>query len=168
MWSWIILGLIYFMIRGVAIYNEIIAAGAYDFKAIISQLLPVVILTISYVGTGTTLKWAGKQLWDADIYNFLIAQRAFHEAHEDIANNRAALWQMIETLQKYNDNYISLDKQYEDIKNSIRKSEKATMATITGKVIAANPSIDPVDANLVMDRVLEERDNENEKIHKNQ
>lgn len=72
---------------------------------------------------------------------------------------------MIENLQKYNDNYVSLNKQYEKHKDNIRKNEKSTMARILSKVIASNPSIDPSDANRVMENVLAERDHENEKIH---
>ena len=165
MWSWIVLGLVYFLIRFVAIYNEVLLPGNYDFKSIISQLLPVIILTISYVGTGTTIEWASKQLFDINITNYLNTRKAFHIEHARIANNHAALWEMIENLQKYNDNYVSLDKQYGKHKDNIRKNEKSTMARIVSKVIAANSSIDPSDANQVMENVLAERDRENEKIH---
>ena len=139
--------------------------GDFEFSAIIGQLLPVIILTISYVGTGTTLEWAGRQLWDVNVVNFLRSQKAFHADHAKIANNHAALWEMIENLQKYRENYTSLDKQYEKHKDNIRKNEKSTMARIVSKVIANNPSIDPVDANRVMEDVLAERDHENEKLH---
>ena len=165
MWSWIVLGIVYFLIRFIAIYNEIIKPGDFEFSAIIGQLLPVIILTISYVGTGTTLEWAGRQLWDVNVVNFLRSQKAFHADHAKIANNHAALWEMIENLQKYRENYTSLDKQYEKHKDNIRKNEKSTMARIVSKVIANNPSIDPVDANRVMEDVLAERDHENEKLH---
>ena len=165
MWSWIVLGIVYFLIRFVAIYNEVIKPGNFDFSSIIGQLLPIIILTISYVGTGTTLEWAGKQLWDINIITYLKTQKVFHEEHAKIANNHAALWEMIENLQKYNENYISLDKQYEKHKDNIRKNEKSTMARIVSKVIANNPSIDPSDANRVMEAVLAERDQENAKNH---
>lgn len=165
MWSWIVLGLVYFLIRLVAIYNEIILPKDFDFSAIISQLLPVIILTISYIGTGTTIEWASKQLFDINVTNYIKTKKAFHEEHAKIANNHAALWEMIENLQKYKDNYVSLDKQYEKHKDNIRKNEKSTMARIVSKVIASNPSINPGDANRVMENVLAERDHENEKIH---
>ena len=165
MWIWIVLGIVYFLIRCVSIYHEVYLPKKFDFGAIIDQLLPIIILTISYVGTGTTLEWAGKQLWDIDIVNYLKAKKIFHEENAKIANNSAVLWEMIENLRKYNDNYISLDKQYNKHKDNIRKIEKSTMARIVGKVIASNPSISPDDANGVMEAVLSERDVENEKAH---
>ena len=165
MWSWVILGMVYFLIRFIAIYNIIIKPGDFEFSAIISQLLPIIILTISYVGTGTTIEWASRQLWDINVTNFLRTQKVFHSEHSKISNNNAALWEMVENLQKYNDNYVALDKQYEKHKDNIRKNEKSTMARILSKVIALNPSIDPSDANRVMEEVLAERDYENAKNH---
>lgn len=162
-WSWVVMGLVYAGIRGYAIYQAISTDGA-TIENIMMQTLEVVILTISFVGTGTLIKWAAAELWDKDIQNYLNSKKDFEEQNSDLANNKAAIWEMVKTLENYDENYRLLDKQYLKHREGIRKVEHSVMNQIVMKTIVNYP-IDPLDAEQVMNNVLEKRDKINEKAH---
>ena len=163
--GWIFLGFAYAVIRSVSFVNNVVFDGDWSFDAIIREAVPVIILTISYVGTGTMLQWAGAQLWDNDIVNYLRSKEEFKREHTMIANNYASITAMIKSLREYDSNYDCLENQYIKHLDKIRKNEKSTMSLIVAKTIAKFPEITPEYANQVMDEVLAERDSTNERAH---
>lgn len=166
--GWISLGVAYAAIRSISFINGIIIENDWSFDAIMGQLVPAIVLTISYVGTGTMLEWAGSRLWDLDVVNYLEAKKAFKQSHAKIINNRAVILEMQKRLQEYEKNYTSLDHQYEIHMEKINKSERATMALIVAKTIADHPEISPNACDDVMRAVLKERDSQNERAHSKQ
>lgn len=168
--GWILLGFVYLVLRGMAISKVVQGFGDgltenEQISAIASQLIKIVILSISYIGTGTMIKWAAEQLWDADTERYRKAKATFELENRRIAKNGAVIDGMIKTLEEYGDNYRSLGKQYDNIKSNINEIERSTMAQIVERTIAEHSDIDPVDAREVMNIVLEEREKENEKHH---
>lgn len=162
-WGWIIMGFVYILIRAYGTYLEIQQKGT-GLDNIVLQITYAVILTFSYIGSGTIIKWAAAQLWDKDITNYLASKKEFEEQNEDLANNKAAIWDMVKTFENYDENFKLLDRQYNKCKENIRKVEHSVMSQIVMKTIAEYP-IDPIDAEKVMTNVLEKRDQENERAH---
>lgn len=165
MYGWIFLGIAYAIIRSISFVDGIVIDNDWSFDAIMEQLVPVIVLTISYVGTGTMLEWAGSKLWDIDVVNYLESKKAFKRAHAKIIKNRAALLEMAKRLREYKKNYESLDHQYSINLKKIRKNDYSTMSLIAAKTIADYPEITPSAANKVMNEILEERDCQNERAH---
>lgn len=163
--GWVFLGLAYFMLRTIPFVNEIVLPGKWEFSPIMKQLGPVLILAISYIGTGTAIEWAANQLWDLDVVKYLKTKKEFEAQEELIANNRSALLKMIKDLEEYDNNYTILDKQYDACAKKIFKYEQATLNMIAGKTKELNPSIDPEAVNTIMEAVLAKRANKNEKSH---
>ena len=165
MFGWIFLGIAYAVIRSISFIDNIVIDNDWSYDAIMEQLVPVIVLTISYVGTGSMLEWAGSKLWDIDVVNYYESKKAFKLAHVKIVNNRAIIMEMSKRLREYEKNYKSLDHQYDIHMKKIRKSESSTMSLIVAKTIADYPEITPTAANKVMSEVLEERDRQNERTH---
>ena len=163
--GWIVLGFGYAIVRSVSFIINVVFDNDWSFDAIMRELVPVIILTISYVGTGTMLQWAGAQLWDNDIVNYLRSKKEFKKEHTMMANNYASIAAMIKNLREYDSNYNCLEDQYNKHLDKIRKNEKSTMSLIVAKTIAKYPEITPEYANQVMDEVLAERDHINERAH---
>jgi hypothetical protein len=159
--AWIALGVIYAIIRA----SIIVSDSPDSIDDILGQAIIALFLTISYIGSGTTIQWAASQLFDADIANFRNAQKEFKKSSALINRNNAALWKMIDDLKKFKKNYEILDKQYDKEYDKIVKNERSVMAQIVGKTIAKNPAINPVNANEVMEEVLKEREVINKKNH---
>lgn len=168
MFGWIFLGIAYAAIRSISFVNEIVLRGDWSFNTIMEQLVPAIILTISYVGTGSMLEWAGAKIWDIDTVNYLDSKKAFKRAHSKIINNRAAILEMAKRLDEYQKNYDTLNHQYDIHMEKIRKNEHSTMSLVVAKTIADHPEISPTAANKVMDEVLEDRDRRNERAHSKQ
>ena len=170
-WGWVVMGVFYAIIRGYAIFNScdvLIKSGKEVSPAfVMEQAIPVILLTISYIGSGTLIKWAAVQLWDKDVMNYLNSKREFEEQNKELANNKAAIWDMVRTFENYDENFKLLDTQYEKHKESIRKVEHSVMSQIVMKTVTDYP-IDPIDAEKVMENVLAKRDQENEKLHDKQ
>ena len=165
MFGWIFLGVAYAAIRSISFVDGVVIDNDWSFDSIMEQLIPAIVLTISYVGTGSMLEWAGSKLWDIDVVNYLESRKAFKQAHAKIVNNRATILEMAKRLKEYGKSYESLDYQYDIHMQKIRKSEYSTMSLIVAKTIADYPEISPTAANKVMDEVLEERDRQNERAH---
>ena len=163
--GWIFLGLAYMVIRSISFVNNVVLDDEWDFNTVIAEIVPVIILSISYIGTGTMLQWAGKQLWDYDIVNYLKNKKAFKEEHTRIANNYSSITEMIKNLEEYDANYECLESQYKKHLEKIRKNEESTMSLIVAKTIAQYSEITPEYANQVMSEVLAERDQKNERAH---
>lgn len=168
MWGWILLGFAYAVIRSISFVDSIVIDNDWSFDTIMEQFVPVVVLTISYIGTGSMLEWAGSKLWDVDVVNYLQSRKAFKQAHRIIVNNRAAILEMAKRLREYEKNYETLNHQYDIHLKKIRKSEHSTMSLIAAKTIADYPEISPTAADKVMNDVLQERDRQNERSHSRQ
>ncbi len=166
--GWIFLGITYAALRSVSFVNNVVLCNDWSFDSIMEQLIPAIVLTISYVGTGTMLQWAGSRLWDYDAVNYLEARKAFKSAHAKVINNRVAILEMAKRLNEYGKNYTSLDHQYDIHMEKIRKNEHSTMSLIVAKTIADHPEISPTAANKVMNDVLGERDRQNARAHSKQ
>ena len=166
--SWVILGLVYAGIRVASMMVAMNSGEGDSTQNILGQILIMVILAVSYIGSGTAIQWASRQIFDADVKEYQEAKRKFTEAHRKISHRKAALKEVINVLDDYDQNFEALDKQYDKIKMAIVKSEKAVMAEVVGKTVTQNPTIDPVKAGEVMEEVLEEREVENEKLHAEQ
>lgn len=164
MWGWIVMGFVYILIRAYGTYLEIEKNGT-GLNNIMLQVTYAIVLTFSYVGSGTLIKWAATKLWDKDVVNYLTSKKEFEEQNEALANNKAAIWDMVKTFENYDENFKLLDKQYNKCKENIRKVEHSVMSQIVMKTIDEYP-IDPLDAEKVMENVLLKRDQENEKIHR--
>lgn len=163
MWTWIVMGVIYALIRAYGTYLAIEKSGA-DLDNIMLQVLYAVILAFSYIGTGTLIKWASAKLWNKDVVEFLQSKSEFEEQNAALANNSAAIWAKVKALEDFQENYDLLDRQYEENKENIRKVEHSVMGQIVMETIAKY-NIDPLDAEAVMKKVLAERDYENERTH---
>lgn len=166
--SWVILGLVYAGIRVSSMVLAINGEKGITVQTILGQVVIMVILAVSYIGSGTAIQWASRQVFDAEVKEYQEAKRKFTEAHNKISHRKAALQEVINVLGDYDQNFEALDKQYDKIKMAIVKSEKAVMAEIVGKTVKQNPVIDPVQAGKVMEEVLAEREKENEKLHAEQ
>ncbi len=166
-WGWIALGVAYMAIRSVSFVEDVIIDGDYSYESIMGQVIPVIVLTISYIGTGTMLQWAGSKIWDLDAVNFREAKKVFKESHAKVIKNHAAILEMAKRLDEFDKNYDSLNHQYNIHMDKIRKNEHSVMSLIVAKTIADNPEIidSPSEADNVMKKVLEERDRKNERAH---
>ena len=162
---WIFLGIVYALLRIASVYFEVIKPHDYSFGTITYQIFAICFLTASYLTTGFVLRHQSAKYWDPKITKYLDYKEEFEEENKNNAHNEAVLDKMVETLESYNENYESLDKQYNEIKDTIRKEEKSIMAQIVGKVIKEHQNVNPDHANLVMEKVLRERDAENAKSH---
>lgn len=163
---WVFLGIVYLFLRCSSFYFDIIAPGNYSFNAIAYQIFAIGYLTASYLITGLVLRHQASKYWDIDITNYLESKEKFDAENKKNAQNEAILSKMIETLEDYDENYVSLDKKYQVISDTIRKEEKSIMAQITSKVLKKHQDVDPDDADDVMQKILHERDIENEKSHR--
>lgn len=166
--GWIFLGVAYAAIRSISFVNNVVLDDDWSFEAIMEQLIPVIVLTISYMGTGFMLQWAGSKLWDLDVVNYLEYKKSFKTIHKKVIKNRATILEMEKRLREYEKNYDSLNHQYDIHMEKIRKNEQATMSLIVAKTIADHPEISPTAANKVMNEVLEERDRQNARAHSKQ
>ena len=166
--SWVILGLVYAGIRVASMALAMNSGEGDAVQNILGQIVIMAILAVSYIGSGTAIQWAARQIFDADVKEYQEAKKKFTEAHKKISHRKAALQEVINVLDDYDQNLVSLDRQYDKIKMAIMKSEKAVMAEIVGKTVTQNPEIDPVKAGEVMEEVLAERKKENEKLHAEQ
>ena len=168
MYGWIFLGIAYAILRSIAFYQNVIEVNDWSFEAIIEQLVPAIILAISYIGTGTMIQWASAKIWDIDVVNFLETRKAFKAAHAKIVNNKAVIKEMAKRLEEYSKNYDYLDHQYNIHMGKILKSEQSTISLIVAKTIAEHPEISPSEAENVKNMVLKERDIRNENAHAQQ
>lgn len=162
-WGWVVMGFVYFIIRAYGTSMEIANNGA-TVQNIMLQVTYFIVLTISYIGSGTLIKWAAEQLWDKDITNYLHSKKEFEELNSDLANNRAAILSLVRLFENYGDNFKELEDQYEKRRKIIREFERSTMNQIVEKTIVQY-GVDPIDARKVMERVLAERDQKNEREH---
>lgn len=163
MWTWIAMGVIYALIRTYGTYLAIMESGA-SLDNIMLQILYAVILAFSYICTGALIKRESAKLWDKDVVEYLESKREFEEQNAALANNSAAIWNKVKTLEDFQENYNLLDRQYEENKENIRKVEHSVMGQIVMETIAKY-NIDPLDAEAVMKNVLSERDHKNAKNH---
>ena len=85
------------------------------------------------------------------------SKKKFYRLHEELSSFSAHIKQTIGVLDRYDENYKTLDRQYEKIKTNILRAEKSAMSSIVGEVIKNHPEITPSDAHAVMEEVLERR-----------
>jgi hypothetical protein len=148
---WLAIGIMYAVIRAINIINKL---GNPELNWM-GETIQIVILAISYIGTGVLIQSSAREIWDAECVAFRKARKKFNRLHEDVADASADLHEDIGILKKYNMNYSALEHQKNKIEFAIRKSEKAVMADIVSMTCAKNPMISPVQANKVMEQVLD-------------
>ena len=149
---WLAIGIIYAVIRVINILKGIDNNPDFDW---IGEAVQIVILAISYIGTGFLIQASARDIWDAECRAFRKTRKKFNAIHEDVADASADLHEDIGILKKYNLNYEALDHQKNKIEYAITHSEKAVMADIVSMTCAKNPMISPIQANKVMELVLD-------------
>lgn len=149
--AWFAIGCMYAAIRTVNIVQNFNTEG-FNWTG---EIIQIVILAISYIGTGVLIQSSAREIWDADCVSFRKAKRNFDSLHADIADAAADLQESIGILRKYDSNYKSLDDQKKEIEMAIHKSEEAVMADIVAVTVSNNPMISPIAANKVKEQVLE-------------
>lgn len=150
---WIAIGAAYAAIRVMDLLNKMEANPEYD---VMGDIVQMVILAISYIGTGVLIQSSAREIWDADCVAFRKAKKKFDILHNDIADASADLHESIGILKKYDSNYATLDKQKAEIETAIHKSEEAVMSDIVAVTLKKYPMISPAAANQVKEQVLEE------------
>ena len=149
--AWFAIGCLYAAIRIINILQNV---GNDDFNWN-GEIIQIVILAISYIGTGVLIQSSAREIWDADCVAFRKSKKRFDELHIDIADATADLQESIGILKNYDSNYRSLDEQKKEIEMAIHKSEEAVMADIVAVTVSNNPMISPIAANKVKEQVLD-------------
>lgn len=124
------------------------------------------ILAISYIFSGIEIQRTARQIWDADLVEYKDTKKKFQIAHRRLAQNESILKNRLGALKDYGRHYKDLDEQYDRIKANIFHVEDATLDVIVQKTKDQNPTIDPVKTRDVKEAVLKEREEANEKLHK--
>lgn len=122
-----------------------------------SEILQIVVLAISYIGSGLTIQDSAREIWDRDCVKARKAKKRFYELREDLAADSADIRESISILNNYGKNYKSLELQKKKTESAINKAEVATMSDIVTRMKIVHPEISPSDCKRVMQEVLESR-----------
>lgn len=163
--GWLIIGFIY---AGIRTYNIIKGVSTGRSIDIGGEIVQIIILAVSYIGTGTLIAQSEARIRDKIAVRARKEKKEFELLHAELAEKEAEIEKTISTLDSFDEIYQSLDNQYDKIKESIFRAEKASMEEVTGKIIEQNPGITPSHIYAVRDEFLESRKNENAEIIQDQ
>ena len=150
--AWFAIGVMYAVIRVTNIMTNI---DNPDYNWV-GEVIQIIILAISYIGTGVLIQASAREIWDADCRTFRKAKKKFDMLHEDVAEASADLHEGLGILKKYDSNYITLEDQRDEIEAAIHKTEEAVMSDIVAVTLKKYPMISPSATNKVKELVLEE------------
>ncbi|MBO7720519.1 hypothetical protein J6S35_02705 [Candidatus Saccharibacteria bacterium] len=159
--TWVIIGLVYAMIR---LLDLFFTPGAMD--NLLGNIIQIIPLTVSYVGTGTLISASAKRMFDSETAEARRAKKEFDYYHEKLSVEVAEIERAINMLQNYDRHYDSLKLQRNKTYLSISKTERSAMSDIVGRVISSN-DIEPSLAYSVMEDVLKKREENDNEIQKN-
>ncbi len=166
--TWVTIGCVYALIRLSYIIKHAMMGykPILDLSGIMGQIAEIILLSISYIGTGILIEESARDIFDADCVACRKAKKKFDRIHADIAAEVSDLQANIGVLKKYGNNYKTLERQKNKIETAIRRAERGAMADIVGKMLTKHKEISPTLANAVMDEVIQDnkRDNESEII----
>ena len=155
---WVLIGLSYAAFRIIPVlWPERFPGMESRDTSIVVEVMQIVILGISYIGSGLLIQDSAREIWDNDCVRARKARKRFQELRDDIAADSADIRESISILNNYGKNYKSLEAQKKKTENAIGKAEAATMADIVTKMKTIHPEISPSDCRKVMDEVLQSR-----------
>ena len=111
-----------------------------------------VILAISYIFSGLIIQDSAREIWDRDASACRSSESEYRLARKRVAREDSDINYMLTTLENYNQNYKSLDEQYEKQHDAIRHAEDAVINEILGKTMLENPDITPSEARNVVEQ----------------
>lgn len=128
-----------------------------DITGLQEEIMQIVVLGISYVGSGLLIQDSAREIWDNDCVRARKAKKKFMELREDLAADSADIRESISILNNYEKNYKTLELQKKKTVSAINKAEIATMSDIETEMKKAHPEISPADCRRVRDEVLASR-----------
>ena len=129
------------------------------------EAIQMVILAVSYISTGYFISKSAKDIHDIDVVRCRMAKKEMNNLRKKVNHLSAIVQNNLGILSLYGDNYKNLDLQYAKIHSAIYHAEDTAMSDIVGKTVAKNPSINPVKAHEVKNRVIKSREEKHEKLH---
>lgn len=163
---WVALGVVYAAIRASYIikHTAMGVAPILDGSDILGEILQIVVLAISYIGTGFLIAEQARRIFDADCVEYRRAKKEFNRLHGEVATENADLKADIKALGRFSDNFKTLERQYEEKRREIKKAERRTLARITGEMLKDNPDVTPSTANRIMEDIIAKNDEKAEKM----
>lgn len=153
---WVVVGFSYIAFRVLpSLHPDWFNIGDDEVSDLRNEILQIVVLAISYIGSGLTIQDSAREIFDRDCVKARKARKVFTELREDLAADSADIRESISILNNYSKNYESLETQKKTTETAIKKGEISTMSDIAARVKAANPEISPAKCEEVMDRILE-------------
>ena len=148
---WVLIGVFYVIVK-------IIGNGGLD-----EAKIDLMVLAISYISSGTLIASSAAKIFNRDLADARKFEKRFSIIHEDLVAEAAEIRRLTEVLDNYNEVYESLDKQRDIKRKSIRRSEKASMSSVVGKIIENNPGIDAINVyDVARDEFIKKRQEDDE------
>ena len=127
-WCWVLFGLVYVLVEVVSTINM----ETIDWAAQIGQYF---ILATSYVLSGLMIEKGAREIWDADASACRSSESEFNLLRKRIAKDDSKINYMLTALENYNQNYDSLNEQYDKQLDAIRHAEDSVINEILGKTL---------------------------------
>lgn len=143
--GWVLFGLVYVILKITAAFKS----GSVDW---VTECAEFVILAASYIFSGLSIENSAREIWDADSSACRAAEESYNSQRKNIAVEDSKINKMLSSLENYNQNYDTLDRQYKKQQDAIRHAEDAVINTILGKTLQDNPSVLPDDAKKVIEQ----------------
>ena len=110
-----------------------------------------IILAVSYIFSGLMIQSSAREMWDRDATACRASEPEYRLARKRVAREDSEINYELTALENYNQNYESLDEQYDKQLDAIRHAEDAVINEILGKTLQENPKITPSEARKVVE-----------------
>jgi hypothetical protein len=143
--GWLAFAVVY----GVIEYTSTINQKNIDWTAQVGQY---VILVASYVMSGLMIEKSAREMNDIDAVACRASEKEYKTTMKRLARVDSRINYMLSALENYNQNYDSLNEQYEKQLEAINHAEDSAINEILGRTLQNNPEITPTEAQKVVEQ----------------
>ena len=143
--GWLAFAVVY----GVIEYTATINQKNINWTAQIGQYA---ILVASYVMSGLMIEKSAREMFDIDAAACRSAEGEYKSTMKRLARMDSRINYMLSALENYNQNYDSLNDQYEKQLDAINHAEDSTINEILGRTLQNNPEVTPTEAQKVVEQ----------------
>lgn len=146
--GWLLFGSIYVLLKSI----DLCDADISNLSELLGKIGEFILLASSYIFSGLSIEAGASEVWNVDASSCRKSESEFTEKVKLIANEDPKIDKMLSSLENYNQNYDTLDAQYQKQLDAIRHAEDSVINEILGKTLQANPEITPSDAQEVVEQ----------------